>query len=605
MTLIGIAVIKWGIPVFKSYLNRLPAEDELQVLNIVLSISILSLIPWAIYFYRFGRKVIESNQYPPPGVKVIHDTLVLTDKAACRRGHIFRAAGLLIIITALLVSVYVPYMVNNLSHQRISGEKPNVAVHRMPQSVQAADPYKERYAGWVAEQLALLKVDVSLEQWKQSRPHESIILFRHGDAAAPSSSNWCARSESRIELGGGQSAIRYAYFYPPKAPESLALPSEAEASALVDKQCSLGLIWTERLMESSADGQENARSVREAIERRYGGGQSGTKMSFSGSASWSETGRWNLNLTTIVSAYSDWKHERYKSRVLAFAFLPISELHVDGRQFFNRGLDDESGSPMIRAKEMVLQSGIDGGARELMLEAISLMVVANQDTSLKKVGPYRQKVVKALQQWFAASHNLDVQHKVAALLVADQLLSMAVYSVAIADSEAGKQARQQLKQLGAQFDFFEPAGGYDYLDTWRQQAYKLHVDGPAGELALLMQLEDLFRVGYCAGKAKFTEAIQRGESYLRQEHEAKDHAAVRLMVADAYRDIVALAEGADDNVNQKEYSDLKDAARKNAIMHYRKALADSRLTRMTMHEWNEAWRLIAGVAPHNNYCWSD
>jgi len=383
------------------------------------------------------------------------------------------------------------------------------------------------------------------------------------------------------------------------------LPSETEASTLVDKQCLLGLIWTERLMESSANGQENARSVRAAIDRRYGGSQSGSKMPFAGSACWRETGQWNLDPIKIASAYSEFAHDRKKSRVLAFASLPSSELHVDGRQYYNRGLDDESGSPMIRAKEMVLQSGINGAARELMLEAISLIVAANQETSLEMIGPYRQKVVKALQQWFDASHNLDAQNKVAALLAADQLLKIAVHSVAIADTEAGKQARQQLKQLGAQFNYSEPAGAYDYLDTWRQQAFKLGVDGPAGELALRMQLEDIFREGYCADKAKFTEAIQRGESYLLQKHEAKDLIAVRLMVADAYRDIVALAEGADDNVKQKEYLDLKDTARNKAIMHYRKALADSKPTRKTMLAWGEAWRLIAGVVPHNNYCWVD
>jgi len=175
----------------------------------------------------------------------------------------------------------------------------------------------------------------------------------------------------------------------------------------------------------------------------------------------------------------------------------------------------------------------------------------------------------------------------------------------VGEPETGKLARQQLTQLGAKFDYFEPAGAYDYLDTWRQQAYKLRAGGPAGELAQRMELEDAFKQGYCAGKATFSKVIQRGESYLRQKHDSKDLTAVRLMVADAYRDMVTLAEGADDNVNQKEYSNLKATARKKAIMHYRKALADSRLTRKTMLAWDEAWRLIAGVPPHSNYCWGD
>lgn len=469
----------------------------------------------------------------------------------------------------------------------------------------AEDVNKNRYPEWIAEQLSLLKEGVSLGQWKQMRPNEPIMLFSFSDAGAPIASNWCARAESRIDIGSGIVAIRYAYFYAPNAPESLELPAESGAHGLVDKYCSLGLIWTERREQVTEIGQELARSVRAAIDRRNGQGQAGVKMNFWGSAFWSETGRWQVNSGTIASAYADWKYDRNKSKVQAFAFLPISLLFVDKSPPRRHYIYDESKSPKARAQEMIFQSGITGNEKKLMLDAISDAEASSNEKSLEKRNISKLKVIEALKQWMAAAQALDARHKAAVLLAADQLLAMANYSVAIGNPETGKLARRQLNQLGAEFKYSEPGAYYVYTNSWRHQAHKLDAGGPAGELAIRMHMQDRFDRGYCAGKDKFLKMIEEGELYLKQKHDLANTIAVKLMVADAYRDIVALAKGQDANVNAVEYLSLEIEARDKAIIHYRNALATANFTETTKRAWDDAWRLIAGVTPHYNYCWGD
>jgi hypothetical protein len=114
LTIFGIAVIELGLPRLKSYLGTLPPKDAIQVLNICMSLIFLSLIPWMICFYRFGRKVIESSQCPPPGVKVVRDTVVHTGVAARRRGTMLVVGSVFVILIALFASLYFPYMMTKM-----------------------------------------------------------------------------------------------------------------------------------------------------------------------------------------------------------------------------------------------------------------------------------------------------------------------------------------------------------------------------------------------------------------------------------------------------------------------------------------------------------
>lgn len=134
VTLIGVVVIQFGIPYFEAYLHNLPPKKALQLLNIGLSICCFSIIPFGFYFYRFGRKAIYSEQCPPPGTGVIHDTKIHTGLAARRRGLMLVVVGALIMVMGLFASLYFPYMIGKTTNDPIVQKKSNEGLHRLPQT---------------------------------------------------------------------------------------------------------------------------------------------------------------------------------------------------------------------------------------------------------------------------------------------------------------------------------------------------------------------------------------------------------------------------------------------------------------------------------------
>jgi hypothetical protein len=74
--------------------------------------------------------------------------------------------------------------------------------------------------------------------------------------------------------------------------------------------------------------------------------------------------------------------------------------------------------------------------------------------------------------------------------------------------------------------------------------------------------------------------------------------AVELMVAEAYRDYVALAEGVgSEYADPLDYRDSAPAALEKAIEHFRAALPQAPDTFENRARWSDAWRLIAGLPP--------
>lgn len=100
------------------------------------------------------------------------------------------------------------------------------------------------------------------------------------------------------------------------------------------------------------------------------------------------------------------------------------------------------------------------------------------------------------------------------------------------------------------------------------------------------------------GKLAFQEVINQGEEYLRKDHDAINGAEVELMVAEAYRDVVALSSGAGEgNENPEVYKEEAINARQKALMHYKKALPLLKASNLTRGAWREAWRLTVGLPP--------
>ena len=111
MTLLAIGAA-FGVLLFVLVESRLPAlqkwviEDPNQAegrLRVVASgLAAVVAVPtllFAAYFWRLGGRVIRSSRFPPPGMRVVRDTVVRDGASAKRVGRILQAMALMLTFT--------------------------------------------------------------------------------------------------------------------------------------------------------------------------------------------------------------------------------------------------------------------------------------------------------------------------------------------------------------------------------------------------------------------------------------------------------------------------------------------------------------------------
>jgi hypothetical protein len=460
---------------------------------------------------------------------------------------------------------------------------------------------------WVAEQFTELKNGVTLAHWRKN--HSSEIVLLH-DAGRPLGINiddntWCARTELSVSLPDGKGAIRYAIFYPPVAPATLALPDEDKVTNdFVDNNCALGLIWIQQNEDDETQGNRLALLVREAMDQRFGKGQSDIPLKHIDAKYMSQTGRWQINEALIISAYDTFpvfaavsqsevsqSHIRYeKKKILAMGYLPLSGFQGDGNKPSGSYYEEKRENKISRIQETVKIADIsrqDGDALLSYFPSQGGTPVLNPTEA--------DKLVQLLEKWVTAAEKLTGRRRAGALIVADQVLDHMQHQIGTTSIEKGGSYRQRLEKLGAKFFNYELERSYLYDHSWLETARTIDADGPMGDLTFRLLLE----MG-CSkyGRLDFQDVIKQGEEYLLKDHNALSKAEVELMVAEAYRDIVALSLGAGEGVeNRDAYKEQAIDARQKAIMHYKNALPLLNGSTLTRGAWQEAWRLTVGLPP--------
>ena len=109
---LGAVLFEWVVPWGKEYLQRLDPETALSVVKIALVVMFLSIVPFGLYLWKFGRKVMEHQRFPPPGVKVIRDTRLIEGEKAKVRGQVMVVLALILIVVGLFAAVYTPYILH-------------------------------------------------------------------------------------------------------------------------------------------------------------------------------------------------------------------------------------------------------------------------------------------------------------------------------------------------------------------------------------------------------------------------------------------------------------------------------------------------------------
>lgn len=464
----------------------------------------------------------------------------------------------------------------------------------------ATRPDKESsYPGWVAAQLAQLKEGMTLGEWKKDHPNEEAVEVRpyKFDPQSELWGAWCARTELRLPLPDEKEALRYAFFYAPSSPSDFSLPDDQESDGLLDK-CVLGLIWITGPI-GAGGGNLLARDASEVIKARFGEPERNSKVWFFGAASWREISLWRVGRAAFVSAYNG-----QESWPFALGVLPHSGRSLDfptpsSSESYIRAMN-KLALAASRTEDAMIKAGIEGTAGGQMKELLKLNEAWQKGLGHSKPGLFPERVVETLGNWLDKASTLSPLPKAAAFLAADLVLFEVQNSFKIPEEQQGAVAREALTKLGAVFREDYLGGGVFYIRSWLQAAQRMNPDGPIGDLAFRILMENGFDTsGTCQnGSRQFEKVIEQGEAYLEKPYDRAASQAVELMVAQAYSAIVALAEGLG-----REYADSRDyraaapAALEKAIEHFRAALPHAPDTVENRTLWSDAWRLIAGLPP--------
>ena len=146
------------------------------------------------------------------------------------------------------------------------------------------------------------------------------------------------------------------------------------------------------------------------------------------------------------------------------------------------------------------------------------------------------------------------------------------------------------------------AGCYNYSQNWLEQARELDLEGPVGQMSVLVSLARGGAPKLPKDKAEqldiFHTVISDGEWLLSQRPDPATAAQIHFIIGDADATIFALAGGAEtEDGDPKEYQPEAPSARHNALEHYRAGLAIDGSSENAKYAWLQAWKISAGLLP--------
>ncbi len=97
--------LKTWIVDHKEYLVAHP-----EVVAFVFFVFMLPLLGGAVYLWRFASRVIAARRFPPPGMRVIRDTPVLSENRALVRGRVLQFLAVILFLNSLGIPVMVWFL---------------------------------------------------------------------------------------------------------------------------------------------------------------------------------------------------------------------------------------------------------------------------------------------------------------------------------------------------------------------------------------------------------------------------------------------------------------------------------------------------------------
>lgn len=118
--LLGLFVVSWmGLLDMNHYFDDLDTADFLKRFRMLLIVILAPLIPIGVYCIRFGLQVINVGEFPPPGTKVISDTIVKEGAWAVLRGNVLVGLGVCMFLAFVYGAVAIPNVIEGLINEEV------------------------------------------------------------------------------------------------------------------------------------------------------------------------------------------------------------------------------------------------------------------------------------------------------------------------------------------------------------------------------------------------------------------------------------------------------------------------------------------------------
>jgi hypothetical protein len=487
-----------------------------------------------------------------------------------------------------------------------------------PKVAHVSDPSQSVAATNLAQEFAQVRPGVTVAEWRRSHPSDDWYKPTFGVNPYQFFNGSCAEF-ARTEQLPGSALTRKAVFYLPEPPTPLTLPSQADASNLVEADCTLGVIQTELTSESANMLTGIAENARSLFSARFGAPSEApdTERPVFGNR---DTPVWKIGEAQveveklIVPPPDAIGHS--KSRLTAYSYLP---------SFYRERRDrpDDIYEPLSPEESPeIFQLAMDTAAMGSKISAPMSdiyhgWIQFRQRTEVVRQGQREglkhpvetEEVASALRRWLQVSKDLPPQRRAAALLAAYFVLDISWHGLQFPDYD--NEAQKQLEAAGAEFDRGGP-DGIQPLAKWLKEARDLDPEGPIGDAVTLMSLSagwhlaELVPEEYAPGKTKdITDyIIATGERFLSRPRDPALTARVEYFIASAYCDRVAVSKGSEGILRETPTQgqlDRGDAAKLEALKHYRSLLAIDGKSKRAVAAWRAGWRLMADLPTYAHY----
>ena len=116
---IGVAIVAGGAligyvlinaagqrrPEFEAWVQQDPSSRLPMVIAAVVLGTAGPVLGVAAYLWHLGRRIVRTQRYPPPGLRMVRDTLVEVGDAAVRWGRMFQTAAVILGVAGLLLAL--------------------------------------------------------------------------------------------------------------------------------------------------------------------------------------------------------------------------------------------------------------------------------------------------------------------------------------------------------------------------------------------------------------------------------------------------------------------------------------------------------------------